>query len=76
MIWKLIYAAKRHWLYGLSNDIGEKANLAAKHPEIVKSLTTKYEQWNSKNIEPLWPPRGAKTMSSVSVDGVPISWIF
>ena len=74
--WKLIYAAKRYWLYDLSEDIGEITNLATKHPEIVKRLTAKYEQWNSKNIEPLWPPRGAKTMSSVSVDGVPIAWIF
>ncbi len=74
--WKLIYAAKRYWLYDLSNDIGEKTNLVTKRPEIVKSLTAKYEQWNSKNIDPLWPSRGSKTMSSVSVDGVPIGWVF
>lgn len=74
--WKLTYAAKRYWLYDLSEDIGEKTNLAGKRPEIVKRLTAKYEQWNSGNIDPAWPPLGAKTMSSVSVDGVPINWVF
>ena len=74
--WKLIYAAKRYWLYDLSGDTGEKTNLVTKRPDIVKSLTAKYEQWNSKNIDPLWPSRGSKKMSSVSVDGVPISWVF
>ena len=74
--WKLIYAAKRYWLYNLSDDIGERANLVTERPDIVKGLTAKYEQWNSKNIDPLWPSRGSKKMSSVSVDGVPISWVF
>jgi arylsulfatase A-like enzyme len=74
--WKLTYAAKRYWLYDLSNDIGERTNLAEKHPGIVHSLSAKYQTWNSGNIEPAWPPLGAKTQTAVSVDGVPVHWVF
>ena len=74
--WKLTYAAKRYWLYDLSNDIGEITNLAEKQPGTVKRLSARYESWNKGNIDPAWPPLGAKTMTSVSVDGVPIHWVF
>ena len=36
--WKLIHAGERDWLYDLAEDIGEKYNLAADHPEIVERL--------------------------------------
>ena len=74
--WKLTYAAKRYWLYDLAEDIGEITNLAEKHPEVVQRITAKYEEWNTGNIEPAWPALGAKTMPYVSVDGVPIHWVF
>jgi len=74
--WKLIYAAERHWLYDLSKDIGEKTNLADKRQDIVKAMTASYEEWNSGNIDPLWPSYGAKGMPEYAVDGVDIKWTF
>ena len=74
--WKLIYAADRYWLYDLSKDIGEKTNLADKRQEIVKQITASYEQWNSGNIDPLWPSFGAKGMPEFAVDGVNVNWTF
>ena len=74
--WKLIYAADRHWLYDLSKDIGEITNLADQRRDVVKRITASYEQWNSGNIEPLWPSFGTKEMPAFSVDGVPVHWTF
>ena len=73
--WKLIHAANHHWLYDLSVDIGEQTNLARENPEIVKELSASYEQWNKENIDPLWPPLGAKNLRAFSVDGVAIEWV-
>ena len=74
--WKLIYAADRYWLYDLSKDIGEINNLAAERRDIVKTIKASYAQWNSGNIEPLWPTFGAKDMPQFSVDGVQVHWTF
>lgn len=74
--WKLTYAAERYWLYDLSEDIGEKNNLAERHPEKIRQLTRQYEQWDSHNIDPAWPSFSSKTMSELSVDGVSIEWVF
>jgi arylsulfatase A-like enzyme len=69
--WKLVDArdfdAKTDsgWqLYDLSEDIGEKNNVAAQHPEIVAELTKDWEQWNTKNITPVW--HGAATEDPTS----------
>jgi arylsulfatase A-like enzyme len=69
--WKLVDArdfdAKTDsgWqLYDLSEDIGEKHNVAAQHPEIVAELTKDWEQWNTKNITPVW--HGAATEDPTS----------
>jgi arylsulfatase A-like enzyme len=74
--WKLTFAADRHWLYDLSKDIGEKNNLAGSHPEKISQLTEKYREWNSHNSDPAWPAFSSKTMSELSVDDVPIEWVF
>jgi|GEM_PF-256109 len=42
-------------LYDLSQDIGEQNNLAGTKPELVAELTRSWNQWNAKNIAPLWP---------------------
>ena len=48
-------------LYNLANDIGEKKNLAAAHPEKVKELAAAWQRWNTELAKPLWAPgaRGA-----------------
>ena len=74
--WKLTYAAERNWLYDLSKDIGEKNNLAESHPEKIRQLTEQYQKWNSRNTDPAWPALSSKTMSELSVDGLPIEWVF
>ena len=74
--WKLTYAADRYWLYDLSKDIGEQTNLAESHPEKIRQLTKQYEQWDSRNTDPAWPSFSSKTMSELSVDDVPIKWVF
>ena len=74
--WKLIYAADRYWLYDLSKDIGEVNNLAKERGDVIKTIKASYAQWNSGNIEPLWPTIRAKTMPQFSVDGVQVHWTF
>ena len=74
--WKLIYAADRYWLYDLSEDIGEITNLADKRGDVMKVIKASYAQWNSGNIEPLWPSFAAKTMPQFSVDGIQVNWTF
>jgi hypothetical protein len=39
-------------------------------------MTASYEEWNSGNIDPLWPSYGAKGMPEYAVDGVDIKWTF
>ncbi|MCS7044793.1 MAG: sulfatase-like hydrolase/transferase [Gemmataceae bacterium] len=41
-------------LFNLANDLGQKNDLAAKHPEIVTELRTAWERWDAGNIAPLW----------------------
>jgi hypothetical protein len=45
-------------LYNLTQDIGEKNNLAAQQPEKVKELSTDWNHWNAELVEPKWRPRG------------------
>ena len=41
-------------LYDLASDIGEQHDLASSRPELVSQLSRDWEQWNAKNIAPLW----------------------
>jgi arylsulfatase A-like enzyme len=41
-------------LYDLSKDIGEKNDLAKAQPEIAAELIAAWENWNKRNINPLW----------------------
>ncbi len=59
--WKLVdwrdMAEKKSsgWqLYDLSRDLGEQHDLAAAQPELVAELSKEWEQWNAKNVAPLW----------------------
>ncbi len=45
-------------LYNLADDIGEKMNLAALHPEKVKELAAAWQRWNKGLAKPLWAPGG------------------
>ena len=50
--WKLRAVRERMELFDLAKDPSEKANLADKHPEIVKKLRSAYDAW----IEPMADP--------------------
>ena len=60
--WKLVdfrdFEAKTQsgWqLFDLDADISETKNLATQHPELVAELSKAWDDWNAKNIAPLWP---------------------
>lgn len=59
--WKLVdwrdHDAKKNsgWqLFDLSSDIGEQRDQAEKQPALVAQLSSDWDQWNAKNIAPLW----------------------
>jgi arylsulfatase A-like enzyme len=41
-------------LYNLTDDIGEKTDLAEKHPEKLKELQAAWDKWNEGNVAPIW----------------------
>jgi len=43
-------------LYNLADDIGEKKNLAAAHPEKARELAAAWQRWNKELAKPLWAP--------------------
>lgn len=47
-------------LYNLKDDIGEKQNLAAAHPDKVKELVADWQRWNKELSKPQWPPPGRR----------------
>lgn len=56
--WKLVVArggSMSPELYHLSEDIGEKQNLAAEKPEIVADLKVDYEKWLAEQAPPSAP---------------------
>ena len=42
-------------LYNLAEDLGEKTDLAAKHPEKVRDLQAAWDKWNAGLVGPRWP---------------------
>jgi len=60
--WKLF---RNGPLYNLENDLGEKKNVAAKHPNVVKRLTgymNKFEQDIKKNSRPIGKAKNPRTL--------------
>lgn len=54
--WKLIVHKAKIELFDLKNDVGEKTDLSAKHPDIVKQLTSLYDEWLDEMAEPMQEP--------------------
>jgi hypothetical protein len=44
-------------LYNLDEDIGEKSNLAARHPELANRLEEQLEKWLNE-VDACFPTRG------------------
>jgi arylsulfatase A-like enzyme len=46
-------------LFDLGSDIGEKQDLLAQKPEVLKELRDDYARWNAELQEPRWKPQQA-----------------
>lgn len=54
--WKYVFDREGELLFDLKNDIGERTNLAYRHPQVVAELRRALEQWEKT----LPPPRPRK----------------
>jgi arylsulfatase A-like enzyme len=52
--WKLVKMGTETGLFDLASDIGEKKDLKAEKPEVLKDMEKTYERWNSQMVEPAW----------------------
>ena len=69
--WKLIQIGGKAKLYDLATDIGEKKDLAAEKPDVVRETVAAWTEWNSKMVAPLWQPRGTP---EIPINGEKITW--
>jgi uncharacterized sulfatase len=56
--WKLLRGGSREYLFDLSNDVEEKHDVLAEHPEVAKRLSGKLEKWASGLKPPGIPKDG------------------
>ena len=66
--WKLIKSHDNAWLFDLSQDPGEKKNLAAERPDKVTELATDLARWKSMMAKPAWPSR--PNHARIMIDGI------
>ena len=52
--WKLVYTQVGFGLFNLTEDPGERHDMQAQYPDIVKRLQSHWDQWNRKNIPHRW----------------------
>jgi arylsulfatase A-like enzyme len=52
--WKLVKMGDETGLFDLASDIGEKKDLKAEKPDVLKEMQDEYERWNAQMIEPVW----------------------
>ncbi|WBU87988.1 sulfatase family protein [Cellulophaga omnivescoria] len=53
--WKALKVNRQPWkLFKITEDISEKNDLSAAHPDIIKELVNDAEQWSKSHTEPLW----------------------
>jgi arylsulfatase A-like enzyme len=63
--------ADSRMLFDLAADIGEKKDLSAEKPEVVRELTAKYDAWNATLEQPRWgqPNRALGTFKNKAKAG-------
>ena len=59
---KLIQIDGKPKLYDLTADVGEKKDLSAEKPEVVRETVAAWKEWNSKMVVPLWQPAAAQPL--------------
>ncbi len=53
--WKLMgWDTNPPALIDIRNDLGEKHNVAAQHPEVVKDLSARFAAWFSRQAKPMF----------------------
>ena len=53
--WKILKTNQNPWkLYNIKSDIGEQNDLSKEHPERLKAMVSKVEQWSKSHTEPRW----------------------
>ena len=55
--WKMVRLGELEFLFDLSTDIGEQANLIAAKPDVAEHLRRAYDAWARETRAPLWPPK-------------------
>ncbi len=55
--WKLVQSHQHVWLFDLSQDIGERKNVARDYPEMVDQLQKSHRRWQSQMAKPAWPSK-------------------
>jgi arylsulfatase A-like enzyme len=69
--WKLLKLGEdRTHLYDLATDIGEKKDVSAAHPDVVKEMRGAFTKWNSQMVAPRWAGKSA----NLTVNGEKITW--
>lgn len=54
--WKLTKFGDKPELFNLAKDIGESTDLAEKEAARYQAMTQAWNEWNRKNVAPLWAP--------------------
>lgn len=67
--WKIVKSGDHLWLFDLSKDIGETANLAKDNPEIAQQLEQLLNRWLNEMKPPAWPSKPNRRI--FKIDGVP-----
>ncbi len=69
--WKLLeFGEDFSRLYDLEADLGEKSDVSARHPDVVRGLREEWRAWSAKMKPAAWPPR----YRELTVNGVSINW--
>ncbi|MGH9658779.1 MAG: sulfatase-like hydrolase/transferase [Bryobacteraceae bacterium] len=69
--WKLVeFGDDYSRLYDLTTDLGEKHDLAARHPEVARDLRAAWNAWSAQMKAPRWPAR----TRDVTVNGQTLTW--
>ncbi|MBI4905184.1 MAG: sulfatase-like hydrolase/transferase [Acidobacteria bacterium] len=69
--WKLVeFGDQLSALFDLEADIGERKDLSANHPEVVRELRAAWKAWSDSMAKPAWPPRSR----DITVNGQKLTW--
>jgi arylsulfatase len=69
--WKLIeFGDSASHLYDLNADLGEKNDVAAKNPNVVREMRGAFDSWAAQMAPAAWPPR----YRPLTINGEHLNW--